>query len=421
MIEPKRAVIEGSLNFKDKEPIVISDAIMSLLVRQDEGFAKPIYTLVVKINTKVIEMFNENSTFVFSIAIEEDLSEERDGSEMTLTRDVVLKCVDFPNVEDHLDSEIDQTGIFTYIFQCFETNHVEIENKEIKSVNYRKTSSKDSIGKILSNYTGAVIDKFCISKIDNNKKYTEIKNADEGLVSSIRKIDLDNGLFKEGPASIFFENKIFYMVNKFKTNKYKIVKDHINDILLFVGSRKDRDRDQYLVQYNLDEEIKVIGLQTGYNIINGASLAQSKYGKKINMFSENHDTLKNINKEEIMSIIDKFLNKKTDLVSKTTKTQDPRMNHAFSYDHLINSVKLNLIKAVFDFSDTVSIFHNYNTQYHTVFTDKVDEKFNGVYVALAREILYTYQTDGSYVCNTRVLCRCVSIDATKDLSKNEKD
>jgi len=279
------------------------------------------------------------------------------------------------------------------------------------------------ISKIISNYknNGMEIDKVCISKFDNNKKYAEVQNSDSGLATTMHKMDNDKGFFKDGKAHCFMENKILYVVNKYRINKYKVDEEHTNDVLLFVGSRRDRTKDQYLVQYNLTSEVPVLGLQTGYQIVNACSKAQQTYGKKINFYTENYDSSESETSEVDLEIDEAYLiGGRNDLQNKTSKASDKRLNHPYTKEHHENKIKKNLITAIFNFEDTISTMHNYNTQYHTVFTDDIEEKYNGTFVALSRQILFTYLTSGDFACSAKVFTRNISVEVTKPKEGNSQ-
>ncbi len=415
MIEPILVKLTSMLIFEEEEPIEISGAITSLIIKQEEDFAKPLYILNVNINTEVIEKFNEKKVFSFSVLVEEDISEEHDGSQMSVTKEILLTSLQYPNVEDHLPADDDQTGIFHYVFLCFESNHILIEGKEITSTNYRNTTLKDSVGKIISNYRnhGFLIDKVCISRFDNNKKYAEVQNKDKGLITSLRTIDKDKGFFKEGMAHCYIENKVLYIVNKYRKCIYTFDANHINDITLSIGSKFKGNNDEDIIQDDYSKEIYNIGLQSGYTIVNSCSKAKHKYGKTINFYSDNYDSTKSVNASITLDIADKYLSSgKTLLQDKTSKANDNRLNHSFSMDHFENALKKNLITAVFFFRETRSTLHNYNTQYEATFLNELEEKYNGTFISVERQITYTYRTDGSFACDVVVKARNVSVDLT---------
>ncbi len=406
----------SKINFVDssEDPIDISKAISGIVISRKENFTKSLYTIACDLTQKSIARINKENEFLISLKIAEVGTKDEDiwggaSEKRNLVRYVILKLLDMPKIATpHPESETNTSKV---IFQAVEENLVTIENKERKSVNYRKTTLKNVVLRILQNKTndGLKLRGMVMSKIDNEKVYNEIQVTKDYTLKSLKTIDEKYGFYRRGKAHFFIEHGYFYMIDKNGVHDYKDnVKGHTNDIAVVVFDKHDIENNDKLVRLKSDKP--TIYHQSRYLINNKSRDFANEFGKKINFYSEEYDTNKTNVSEIPIEIKDKYLTHKPILEEKTVSISQGSMHNPFSRNQFENEIKCELITALFEFKNTSIVDHNFNTQYSINFINKEEKKYNGIYVQKTSEIKFGKNNGVTFGCDVIVELKNISLD-----------
>jgi len=385
--DQRKAIVSTYIIYGDGTPMVeVTDAVTSLKVIQKVEFTKPVYSIDLILEKDVLDNMIKVEEFWLQLKINENLDKERNAELLhIISRDILIKIVDYPKLK------IPEGKLVELTLVGFEDEHLQV-NEDITTTNLRLSTVHNALFfHLKKNIDKLALKKVVINKIENEKIYNEIQIKNSTFLDTIVKLDKNYGLYKEGSATVYVEDKILYILNKNVKQIYPEDPMHYSDLKIFV---RDKESLADIPDYKgapTQSKGKDFFHFWGHYVLNVKSEDLALLdGAKTNFHTENFDALVGTSFDEGITAkgIANSKISKTNVIANFNNPHDP-----FSNDKQMKDRRVGIIKLELYIKNSSFLHHKMNTQYHVEFQKESEIKFDGVYTSDERTIEVNFNED----------------------------
>jgi len=408
----RRAYIELQIVLDGSEPIDLTEDLKIMHIVREADFKKAVYKLQIFLTGKIYDLINKSSEIFFNLKIFESLDNIPNNNSYVTSRDLVLKTVTFPKLELG-----DKKPLYVGTFECLERPMFYLDDNK-RTINLKDRKIIDAVMYHIHLHKSKLeLKQVVINKFKNDNVYNEIQIPNLPFFKALEFMDKNYAFYSDGPAKIYYENGILYILNHLIDHNYVKNMYHRNKMHIFI-----RDRASAYEGYidksgaKIDEEtIHFVGKYT-YQI----NEDQFKLigGEKGQLYTEKHIVDFDKSTEFAQNIHQLLTNKKLPVIN-NLKTKD-YPHHPFTDTHLINNLRTELLKVMLEIRGTSAMNHNVNTIYHLDYQKETEAKLSGLYFCESQVLRYKMIAGGEYKPEATLILKNLQLAKEEDVTKSQE-